>query len=66
LTRSEESKAKNIGITSSVPFLFTSAVPFTETCVRLTFNPSSRRESDYCGEAALDPFGGGGSGAVFH
>jgi hypothetical protein len=34
--------------------------------VRLTFNPSSRRESDYCGEAALDPFGGGGSGAVFH
>jgi hypothetical protein len=30
LTRSAESKAKNIGITSSEPLFLTSAVPFTE------------------------------------
>jgi hypothetical protein len=51
-----------VGISSSVPFLLTSAMLFTETRVRLTFHPSSRRESNYCGEAASDPFGGGGSG----
>jgi hypothetical protein len=55
-----------VGISSSVPFLLTSAVLFTETRVRLTFDPSSRRESNYCGEAASDPFGEVDLGPSFH